>query len=154
MMDKKLRKVHEKGQSMVELALSFGVLLFLLMGVIDLGRAFFTFSAMRDAAQEGAVFASIYPLAQADTNQTLLNTAAIENRVRTASDAPVDLTNPDIVVTTTLIGTKACNGAGIRINVDWDNFPLIFPLWEPLFGRSTVPIHAQVEDTILRPPCQ
>ena len=47
---------------MIELALSFTVLLFLLMGVIDLGRAFFALSAMRDAAQEGAVYGSLSPV--------------------------------------------------------------------------------------------
>ena len=47
---------------MIELALSFVVLLLLLMGVVDLGRAYFAFMSMRDAAQEGAAYGSIYPI--------------------------------------------------------------------------------------------
>jgi len=48
----------QKGQSMVELSIAFIVLLMLLAGVIDMGRAFFTYSALQDAAQEGAAYAS------------------------------------------------------------------------------------------------
>jgi Flp pilus assembly protein TadG len=51
----------ERGQSLVELTLTFMILLVLLGGVLDLGRALFTFVALRDAAQEGAVYGSIQP---------------------------------------------------------------------------------------------
>jgi hypothetical protein len=148
------RNDQEKGQSMIELALSFTVLLFLLMGVIDLGRAFFALSAMRDAAQEGAVFGSLSP---ADSNGNI-NSAAIISRVQNSSTSPIDLYNEvevgHIVVTPNLIGTQLCHGNGIRIDVDWAEFPLVFPFWQPLFGISTIPLHARVEDTILKPPCQ
>jgi len=135
---------------MVELALSFTVLLFLLMGVVDLGRAFFAFSSMRDAAQEGAVYGSLYPL---DSNGNF-NSGAIINRVKTSSSKPIDLANPFIRVDPSIVGTRICNGSGIRIDVYWDSFPLVFPFWEPLFGINSIPIHARVEDTILRPPCK
>jgi len=51
----------ESGQSMVELAVSFVVLMVLLAGVVELGRMSFHYIAMRDAAQEGASYASIFP---------------------------------------------------------------------------------------------
>jgi len=53
---KKNPKNHpsEHGQSMVELALTITILMILLAGVIDMGRAFFTYMAMRDAAQNPA----------------------------------------------------------------------------------------------------
>ncbi len=54
-------KPKEHGQSLVELALTITILMVLLAGTIDLGRAFFTWLAMRDAAQEGASFGSINP---------------------------------------------------------------------------------------------
>jgi hypothetical protein len=150
MSQKIIRQDKEKGQSMVELALSFTVLLFLLMGVIDLGRAFFALSAMRDAAQEGAVFGSLTPV---DSNGNI-NSAAIISRVRNSSTTPIDLTNEDIDVIPSLVGTALCHGNGMRIDVNWEEFPLVFPFWEPLFGISTIPLHARVEDTILMPPCQ
>jgi len=135
---------------MVELALSFTVLLFLLMGVVDLGRAYFAYSSMRDAAQEGAVYGSLYPL---DGNGNF-NSSGIINRVKSSSSTPVDLNDPFIRVDPSVVGTRICYGSGVRVDVYWDSFPLLFPFWEPLFGISSVPIHARVEDTILRPPCK
>ena len=52
---------REKGQSLVEFALVLVFLLSLLAGIFDLGRAFFAYIIIRDAAQEGAVFGSIAP---------------------------------------------------------------------------------------------
>jgi Flp pilus assembly protein TadG len=53
-------KIHEtrveNGQSMVEFAFGMVILMIILVGIVDLGRAFFTFMALRDAAQEGAVY--------------------------------------------------------------------------------------------------
>ena len=145
----------ERGQSMVELALSFTVLLILLSGVVDLGRAFFTFMALRDAAQEGALYGSLFPADPNDTTGGTLNTIGIVNRVRMASSSPVNLTNPNITVDilTVPAGGPLCQGTGIRVNVSYTNFPLIMPFWNTLMGTSTIPIHATIEDTIITPPC-
>src|SRR3990172_6767016 len=56
----KLRR-GERGQSLVELALSLTVILLLLAGAVDFSIAYFSFSAMQDAAQEGALYGSINP---------------------------------------------------------------------------------------------
>ena len=61
-MVKKINQARkEQGQSLVELALSLTLLLLLLGGAIDLGRMFFTYIALRDAAQEGAIYGSYCP---------------------------------------------------------------------------------------------
>jgi Flp pilus assembly protein TadG len=49
------------GQSLVEFSLMLVFLTVLLMGVLDLGRAYFTYLALKDAASEGAYFASAFP---------------------------------------------------------------------------------------------
>ena len=54
-------KKQQRGQSLVELAISLMVILMLLMGAIDFGIALFAYVSMRDAAQEGAVYGSIEP---------------------------------------------------------------------------------------------
>ncbi len=150
--NKGIKSIREAGQSLVELAISLLVLLLLLSGVVDLGRAFFAFMALRDAAQEGALFGSLYPCA--DEACSALNYVGVENRVRASSHSPIDLTNTDITVTSSLIGTALCQGSGIRVQVRWENFPLVMPFWQPLLGISSIPLRAQIEDTILRPPCQ
>ena len=51
----------EKGQSLVEFSLLMVFLVVLLMGLLDLGRAYFTYLALKDAAAEGAYFGSVFP---------------------------------------------------------------------------------------------
>lgn len=49
----------ERAQSLVELALAFPVLLLILLGLADFGRAFFYTIAIANAAREGAAYASL-----------------------------------------------------------------------------------------------
>lgn len=49
------------GQSLVELAISLPLLLLLLLGTIDMGRVFFDYIEMRQAAVEGATYGSRRP---------------------------------------------------------------------------------------------
>jgi len=137
----------EKAQSMVEFALFYMILLVLLSGVIDIGRAFFAYMALRDAAQEGATYASLFP---ADTSGV---GNGMEQRVRNSSNNPVDFSNNDITVNAFPLGAL-CHGSGIRIEVEWPNFPLLFPYWQIFTGINTISLHAEVTDTILRPPCE
>ena len=51
----------QEGQSLVEVAISFSLLVLLLGGLVDLGHAFFIFIALEDAAGEAALFAAIEP---------------------------------------------------------------------------------------------
>ncbi len=46
---------------MVEMALMMTLLLIILSGVLDLGRGFFSFIAIQNAAAEGALYAAINP---------------------------------------------------------------------------------------------
>ncbi len=46
--------VHESGQTMVEFALTLMILLLLIFGMIDFGRAVYTASIVQWAAQQGA----------------------------------------------------------------------------------------------------
>src|SRR5512138_51077 len=88
---------RERGQSLVELAISLTVMLLLLSGAVTFGMALFSYVAMRDAAQEGALYGSFNPYlhntpqnAKYDTGE-LINAAAIQDRVRNASNSPVNL---------------------------------------------------------------
>lgn len=58
----KARLIHgQAGQSLVELAISLPVLLLMILGLADIGRAFYYTSAIANAAREGAIFASRQP---------------------------------------------------------------------------------------------
>ncbi len=134
----------EHGQSIVELAISLVFIVMLLVGVVDFGRAFFTYIMLRDAAQEGASYGAIYPD----------DVGGIESRVWASLHSPLNLSNDaeHINVEVNLQGS-ACNGNGIQVNVVYDEFPITIPFYAVIGGAQHIPMRASVTDTILRPPC-
>ncbi|NOY99749.1 MAG: pilus assembly protein [Chloroflexi bacterium] len=141
----------ERGQSLVEFTVAITFMLILLAGVIDLGRALFTYTALRDAAQEGAVYGSVYPT----------NCSQIEGRIRSTSNTPVDLQSDDIQVVIEVGGTNcssapaslACLGNEIKITVIYDDFVITMPFLGTILGTQTLHLRASVADTILSPSC-
>ena len=141
----------ERGQSMVEFAISAIVVIILLVAIADLGRAFFTYLALRDAAQEGALYASICPT----------NLDKIQDRARSSSTVPVDLRDETHVTIecTYLESGKTCGdgrptvGSSIRVTVIYDNFELTTPLMGAIAGTQTFTIRGRVNDTVLRDTC-
>ncbi len=55
------------GQSVVEFALIVPVMLLILAGAIDLGRAFYAYVAVENAAKEGALWGARHPLCSAES---------------------------------------------------------------------------------------
>jgi Flp pilus assembly protein TadG len=53
------RTTGQRGQAIVEMALMVPLLLMIVMGAIDFGRAFFAYTSAANAAREGAVCASL-----------------------------------------------------------------------------------------------
>lgn len=51
----------ERGQSLVELALSMPLLLLLMLGTLDVGRLFFDYIELRNAVREGAGYGAHFP---------------------------------------------------------------------------------------------
>ncbi len=143
----------ERGQSIVELAISLTVILFLLAGAVEFGIAFFQFIQLRDAAQEGALYGSICPVE-----------SKIIDRVRNASNSPVDLsvtTGPEAVgVTVTWYNGTSVNpadqissaaieaGDGVKVEVTY-NHRIFMPFISAFIGSNTIPLRASVTDTIL-----
>jgi hypothetical protein len=136
----------EKGQSLVELALTLIIILTLLAGAVDLGSAFFSYVAIRDAAQEGALYGSIFP------------TGAIESRVRGASGppSPPSPTKPKPVdlydltkVTVSVSAIPPCSGGEVIVTVKY-TYTLIMPLISAIIG-PTITLTASAKDTILQP---
>jgi Flp pilus assembly protein TadG len=135
----------EQGQSLMEMALTMSLLLILLVGIVDIGRAFFTYMALRDAAQEGALYGSTTPTSTSDIETRVWNSSTL---LQNLADDP----NADTNVAVTLIGS-ACTGNGIQVRVSYENFPITMPLLGTLIGRQTVPISSTIVDTILSPAC-
>lgn len=139
-----MKRKNERGQSLVELAISLLILLYLLSGAVEFGIAFFQYVQLRDAAQEGALYGSMNPT----------DTDGIDARVRASSTSPIDLTNDDpatgVTVTPTIIGSP-CEGNGIQVTVSFDHV-VFMPFMSRIIG-PTVNLDATVTDTILSPVC-
>jgi hypothetical protein len=143
----------ERGQSLVELAVSLVLLLLLLSGAVEFGMAFFQFIQLRDAAQEGALYGSINPNAQ----------GPIETRARGASSSPIDLTNTSLVTIDVLARdkttnnfkalTSACEGDGLYVRMKYQHKIFMPFMSAVLGGRTYIPLSAEVTDTILSPVC-
>lgn len=55
------RRDRGRGQSLVEVALALPVILMVMLGMLDLGRAYYSLVVINDAADEGATYAAIRP---------------------------------------------------------------------------------------------
>jgi Flp pilus assembly protein TadG len=158
----------QRGQSLVELALSLTVILMLLAGAVDFGMAFFSYTALRDAAQEGALYGSIYSQSTGTLDSTA--TTDICNHVRRASSSPIDLqtvmthcndgttSGNYIQVELTPSGAPYCQGLtggtanGVKVTVGY-NYPIIMPFLGVIIGSQNIQLRASVTDTILQPGC-
>jgi Flp pilus assembly protein TadG len=132
----------ERGQSFVEMAISLVFILVLLAGVVDLGRMFWVFVTLRDAAQEGASYASFCPA----------DIPGIQARIRNSSTNPVNLsdtTNVTIVISpdcSNLANALLCEvGDPITITVANPTFRMSMPF----MGGANIPLSNSVIDTIL-----
>ncbi|HNA59234.1 MAG TPA: pilus assembly protein [Chitinophagales bacterium] len=149
--------IRQKGQSLVELAVSLPVILLILLGTFDIGMALFSYSIIRDSAQEGALYGSFNPG----------NKAEIENRARNilprdqgeVFSSPVDLRNKDSVSIDIITKGAECQGVTkgtanyIQVKITY-NYPILFPLIGQLFGSDGIQISSTASNVILQPPCQ
>jgi hypothetical protein len=129
----------------------------LLSGAAEFGVLFFQYIELRDAAQEGALYASTHPLV-ADITE-------IENRVKSSSDKPIPLDQAGIITITisvqdlsgtsypstdtTNFSANNCEGHAITVLVHYDHI-VFMPFMTRWIGQ-TVPLNATVTDTILSP---
>jgi Flp pilus assembly protein TadG len=141
----------EKGQSLLEFGISLVVLLVLVSGVIDLGRAFFTLITLHDAVQEGVTYAIICPT----------DTAGISSRLMESASDPVDLSNltsGDIEVCVTTPGGNTCGAAvtignEVSVTANYDH-EISTPFMGAILGTQNINLHATARDKIVRTDCQ
>jgi Flp pilus assembly protein TadG len=153
----KINQIHprQNGQSLVEMGLFMLVLLWLLAGAVDFGIGFFSYVAIRDAAQEGALYGSIVYDTVYDEDHpeyTLVNNliSLITDRVENTSSGPVDLKSAS--VQTEVIPPSAwCAGYQLAVNVNYD-YPISMPLIGIITG-PTINLRSSATSTLLVPPC-
>ena len=148
-MDEKIN-LKERGQSMVEFAVSAVVLIILLVGIVDLSRAIYTYMALRDAAEEGAIFGSMYPDQEDTIRQRVVDSSSLVNGLGISAEE-----NMDIVITFNTYGEAfPCAGSLIYVWVEDPDFELTMPFLGALIGRQSISISATVSATVLYPSCE
>lgn len=143
----------EKGQSITEFALMLVILLTLVAGIGDLGRLFFAYIIIRDAAQEGAVYGSIADKSDLTAFQNNVEARVIEafTDPDNPGSTPIDITK--LNVQTSVVGaTCASPGSGIRVKVDYA-VPVTMPFIGTIIGSQEMKMSATVENAILSPVC-
>ena len=145
----------ERGQSLVEMALGFTVLIVLVSGLLDLGRAYFTFVALEDGAGEAALYLAINPTCRTDADGTgeCANPNNADYRARHSGGALVDWTD----TTRARIFIDPVGGATypyelgdtIEVRIEYD-FELLMPfIIEIAGGSSTLTLTAHATQNII-----
>lgn len=133
----------QRGQTLVEFALLIPIFLLLVVGFLDLGRAVYYFSAIHNAAREGARYAVVLDRSDNSGNFTAdqiinIKTLARDKAVNVGlSVADIDVYQPSSTPT-----APNRNIDVIRVCVNYDFAP-ITPLIADLFsGGSTIPLNS------------
>ena len=129
-----LLKKNEKGQSLVEVALAMPILILIMAGILDVGRAYFTYVSLSDAAAEGAAYAANHPS----------HTTEIRERAADASNGLVVL-GPEMV---SVDYASLTAGWPITVSVEYE-YDLITPFIQAFVPDGKIMMKATVAQVII-----
>ena len=115
----------KRGQSLVEVAIAFPVLLIILAGILDLGRAYMTLVALNDAAAEGATYAARSP-----TDRT-----GIEEWAMASSSALIPLNADNSTITVDYVSPSS--GQPVTVTIEYE-YQLLTPIVSALVPDGTL----------------
>jgi Flp pilus assembly protein TadG len=144
------RASGDHGAAMVEFAITFFLLATIVFGAIDLGRAFFTWNQVKNAAREGAAYAERDPWSQSPSGSNCANPDNIRYRAQNENGT----SRPELAVTTKLNGTaySGCQSPGtltidpgdkVEVGVSTP-FDPISPLGGLIFGSPVIDAEVEV----------
>ena len=126
---------HKAGQSIVELALILPTFLLLLLGIVDLGRAFYEAIAIQGAAEAGSLVAAEYGQSE----------AAVRAKIKAATDPDVfpyvQIQDSEITVT---MDTSAAGKNSDYALIVTRNFQLLTPFLGRAFGSQALTLRSEV----------
>jgi Flp pilus assembly protein TadG len=112
------RRRHERGASLVEMAIVLPLLLVLTASIVDLGWAFRTYQAVTNASREGARTGSRLPCYALLSQRQLLKADIEQAVIREAASSDVVITPAEITITPDPVGAGcAAAGAELRVTV-------------------------------------
>lgn len=128
---------NQKGQSLVEFALVLPLLILLLGGVLELGRLFFAYVAVTDAAAEGATYASIRPNSSIQEITTRAQEAAQGLGMVQLDPSMIQVERPSLAA-----------GAPITVTITYP-FTLVTPLLSDVIPGRTITLRATAVGVII-----
>jgi hypothetical protein len=148
----------ERGQSFVEMAFGMVVLVILLGGLIDLGRAFLILVSVENAAGEGALFAATHPVClTSDHSPTFcVGDENVVERVQEEGKPIIDLTGANSTIDIFLDDVKLDNsppivkGAMVTVKIVYHYSP-VTPLGFLIWGNQAE-VRAEAHQELLSPP--
>jgi Flp pilus assembly protein TadG len=123
----------DSGQSLVEFTLVLPIILLIMVGVVDLGRAYFAYMTVVNVAQEGARYGAANPTAGATIDSHAQN------------EAQGSGVNPAQLVVTHSFPNGCAAGKTIKVDVTY-NFQFFTAY---IFGVSTIPLRASDQMMVL-----
>jgi Flp pilus assembly protein TadG len=125
-------KTGERGTALVEAAIITPLILLIMVGIFEVGRAYQTYQVLTNAAREGAR-AAVVPAGNAETVRQLVRQYMTDGAVERAEDADVNVNrNAELVVN----GTRF---AATQVTVDYPfRFMVLQPVARLVSSRSTV----------------
>ena len=141
----------QRGQSFVELALGLVFFLFILIGMFDLGRAYYIYVALKDSANEAALYLAVnhtcpvqYPPEEDKPECNDPNNAWY--RAKNASSLQISW---DSVTITQQYYTDAVAGDMVKVRMEYP-FSLLTPIISNIVGSNTLKLGAEASHVILK----
>jgi hypothetical protein len=155
---KRVKSRWERGQSFVEMAFGMVVLVILLGGLIDLGRAFLILVSVENAAGEGALFGATHPtcLTSDHSPTSCVGDDDVVARVQQEGKPIIDLTgansNIDIFIDDINLADDPpiVSEATLTVKVVYHYSP-VTPLGFLIWGNQAE-VRAEAHQEILSPP--
>lgn len=133
------KKANQKGQSLVEVAIAMPLLILILMGILDLGRAYFTYVALADAAAEGAQYAAMNPR----------DPARITGRTQDSISNGLGVFNPDPDAATVSIDyVDLSSGSPITVTIEYE-YQILTPFMNRFVPDGVINMKAAVSQSII-----
>ena len=133
------RRHREGGNALVETAIALPILLLMMVGIFEVGRAYETWQVLTNAAREGAR-ASIIPSGDEATTEALVRKYMSDGQLNAAASASVVVDRNAVMVVN---GTSM---AATQVTVD---YPFNFIMLQPV-ARLVVPGTNTGEDITMR----
>jgi hypothetical protein len=155
---KRYRNRWERGQSFVEMAFGMVVLVILLGGLIDLGRAFLILVSVENAAGEGALFGATHPICLTKDHApgACVGDENVVARVQEEGKPIIDLTGTNSTIDVFVndvsldLNPELVKGATLKVKVTYRYSP-ITPLGFLIWGDEAE-VRAEASQELLSPP--